>query len=353
MASNRLTRSRLLVMGAGFVALTAAGVLWAVTANDLGPSDLALVGELSGGWLGLIAGGVLTLYLTDIWRYQVYGWLVGRRVSFLHGLEASVACDFFSWITPGAAFGAPAAAYTLTRRGLPVEDAAIIAFGKSMVGSAVLIVLFFACLLSDLCPPLPAAITYLLLWGTGIIALLLLLPWAAVARRVWADALIERWRRGLEVRPSRRARWARAALNTLEAAIGRLDSLKMGRGLRLLAAVGVHLPFFAVFAGILCAACLALGAPSGSSAMALSVVYLGFLYVAPTPGAAGLSEITAVTFFGSQLGASGAVAVVLFFRAVTLYLHLVVGLIYLGLVGMEGLITRGRADAAGENGDRI
>jgi len=352
MATKQVSRARLVLMAAGFVGLTIAGMIWAVTANGLKFADLGGLSAISRSWALVIAGGVLALYLADICRYQVYGWLVGRRVTFLQALEASVACDFFSWITPGAAFGAPAAVYTLARRGIPAEDATIIAFGKSMVGSAVLIILVFACLSSDLCPPLPAAISYLLLWGTGVIAVVLLVPVVAVAQRARAGALIARGYAGLDGRSSRAAAGARVLLSTLEKVIVRLDGLALGGGIRLWAAIGIHLPFFAVFAGILCACCLALGAPSATTAMALSLVYLGFLYVAPTPGAAGLSEITAVTFFGSQLGAGAAVTVVLFFRAITLYLHLLVGLIYLIGVGMEGLIAQRVPDEPLRKDDR-
>ena len=85
------------------------------------------------------------------------------------------------------------------------------------------------------------------------------------------------------------------------------------------------------------------GAAPASEAAAVSLVYLGFIYVAPTPGASGLSEATALTFFGSLVDPPSAVMVVFLFRFITLYLHLVVGIVYLSIVGgAEEILARSR-----------
>ena len=60
--------------------------------------------------LTLLAALCAGVYGTDVYRYQVIGRAVGVAVSWRVALEASVACFFFGWTTPGTAFGAPAAA---------------------------------------------------------------------------------------------------------------------------------------------------------------------------------------------------------------------------------------------------
>jgi uncharacterized membrane protein YbhN (UPF0104 family) len=84
----------------------------------------------------------------------------------------------------------------------------------------------------------------------------------------------------------------------------------------------------------------AFGASSLPHAIGISIVYAAFTYVAPTPGGAGLSEAAATVFYGSILSAHDAMLVVLLFRALTFYLHIVVGVIYVGIIGGTGQILQ-------------
>ena len=62
------------------------------------------------------------------------------------------------------------------------------------------------------------------------------------------------------------------------------------------------------------------------------------MYVAPTPGGAGLAEGAAQGFFGALLPTAGAVVAVLLFRALTFYLYMVVGVLHVAWVGGLGAI---------------
>ncbi|MBI3038571.1 flippase-like domain-containing protein [bacterium] len=75
------------------------------------------------------------------------------------------------------------------------------------------------------------------------------------------------------------------------------------------------------------------GSTSLTKAINVSTVYVGFTYVAPTPGAAGLAEASGAAFFRGILPEKKAVLVVLLFRVLTSYFQVVFGLIYLGFVG--------------------
>jgi uncharacterized membrane protein YbhN (UPF0104 family) len=67
--------------------------------------------------------------------------------------------------------------------------------------------------------------------------------------------------------------------------------------------------------------------------MTTSVVFLGFQYLAPTPGAAGIGEATASPFFGALLSPDNAFLTVVLFRALTFYLHVIIGAVYLPIMG--------------------
>ncbi len=71
-----------------------------------------------------------------------------------------------------------------------------------------------------------------------------------------------------------------------------------------------------------------------------SWTYLAFMYVAPTPGAAGLAEATAQDFFGALVPVSSAVSVALLFRGLAYYLPVGLGAVHLVLIGgLDGVVT--------------
>jgi hypothetical protein len=71
----------------------------------------------------------------------------------------------------------------------------------------------------------------------------------------------------------------------------------------------------------------------------IAIVYQAFTYIAPTPG---IAEAGAGAFFAGLLGDGGAFAVVVLFRALTAYLQIAIGLVYLP-VGMIASGMRGES----------
>jgi uncharacterized membrane protein YbhN (UPF0104 family) len=275
---------------------------------------------------------------------------VGQLVTYRTALETSIANDFFSWITPGAALGAPAAVFIMGRRGVPWDTATIICFGKSMIGAALILLLTFLCLILGISPVLHPAFTILLLYASGVVSLVLGLPILAAVKKEQTVALLRLGKLRLHQVKSE-SKLKKRLLKLLEETtntVNRLHQLLRTRGLGWAVLVAfIHLPYFVVYGAILVVLLVNFDAQVSTSLMGVATVYLGFIYVAPTPGASGLSEATAASFFGGFTGAQAAFWVVILFRLVTVYLHLLVGALYFFWVGgvkeiMETATTRGR-----------
>src|SRR6478672_5193142 len=130
--------SRVMLWGALFVALTAAGVLFAFSRAPVRVRDLYNVfASQPASVLGAIAASCVAIYVTDVLRYRSLGRAVGTHVDWKAGLDSSVANFLFSWVFPGSTFGAPATIYMLGRRKVPWDAAVVIAFGKAFTGVAV------------------------------------------------------------------------------------------------------------------------------------------------------------------------------------------------------------------------
>jgi uncharacterized protein (TIRG00374 family) len=320
-----------------FVTLAGVGIAWAVRSTGVTAGDLGELWSLPLASLVAIFTLCAAMYVTDVLRYRAFGRAVGEHVTWRAALDACVANFFFSWITPGSALGAPAAIVMLGRRGVSWEGAALIAFGKSLTGSAVLIGIAFAFLAADLGPVLDDRARALFTWGIGVLVVVLTVPilgaiWPAGTNR-WIDRS-EAWlgRRGLFAG----RRWQRAIAavgNALRRTVAKLAKLREGGALMPVLLLGAHLLYFAVFVGIAVVLAMGFGASSLAHAIGVSTVYAAFTYCAPTPGGAGLSEAAAVVFFGGILPAREAVVVVLLFRSLTFYLDVVIGIVYLAVVG--------------------
>jgi uncharacterized protein (TIRG00374 family) len=271
------------------------------------------------------------MYATDMIRYRVFGRAVGEHVTWRAALDACVANFFFSWITPGAALGAPAAIVMLGRRGVTWEGATLIAFGKSLTGTAALVGVAFAALALGYGPDLDRAAIIVLATGTGILAGMMLVP---IIGAVWPDAM----KRGI----GKIKRWPRVTA-ALVRTVDKLAHLRKGGAAMPFAILAAHLAYLGVLVAIAVVIAHAFGAPL-PAATGISIVYAAFTYVAPTPGGAGLSEAAATVFYGSILTPHDAMLVVLLFRASTFYLHIVVGVVYLGVVGGTRQIMERRED---------
>jgi glycosyltransferase 2 family protein len=283
--------------------------------------------------LALLCAG---LYASDAVRYRLLGAAVGTPVGWRTALETSIANYFFGWVTPGGAFGAPAAVVMLARRGVPWDAAAVIAFGKSITGTAFLLLLAFAALAAGIGPAFGSGIRWTLAVGTGVVVVMLAVPMVAAffPRRSLASIDRSERRLGGDGAP----RLVRAVARGLRDTVERLALLRSGGFALVVKLAAANVAFYVAFLGVAVVLTMTLGGESWLRATGVSAVFLAFSYVAPTPGGAGLSEATAVIFYGSLLAPPEAVAVVLLSRALTFYLQVVVGAVYLPIAGGVGEI---------------
>ncbi|MDQ3335239.1 MAG: flippase-like domain-containing protein [Myxococcota bacterium] len=323
---------RLALFIALFIVLAGAGIWYGVRSSGVTFDDVGALWRLPVATL--VALGVLCVlfYVADMFRYRFVGRAVGVHVPWRATLDATIANFFFSWITPGAALGAPAAIVMLGRRGVPWDAAALIAFGKSLTGTAVLILLAFVVMALGLGPELDGGTLAVFTTGIGFVAAMLLVP---IVGAIWPAASLRLIAR-LEAWLLRRKRGHKLSVRFcagLRSAVERLAKLRTGGKLTPMLILLAHLANLGVLVAIATLLAHSFGAASIPHAIGISTVYAAFTYVAPTPGGAGISEAVGPAFYGSILSAHDAVVVVLLFRALTFYLHIVVGTIYLGIVG--------------------
>jgi len=305
---------RLIISGILFAGLTLLGIVWAIWYYDIGSSLFPQLVTLSASTLFILLAFYLALYITDVWRYQVLGAAVNHPVRFITALESSIANDLFSWVTPGTGLGMPAAIYVMGRRGIAWDAASLVCFGKSMIGSAVILLATFLLLLSGMNHQLSTTLTMVLLWGLGVVLLVIMVPIIAAMRHTQSLALIQwinlKLAQNTWLGTGRIYVFITKLLRVCSNAISRLHKLK-ARGLLWGAAVTlIHIPYMLVFSGMLWVVLLHYGAPLSGESAGVSIVYLGFTHVAPTPGASGLSEASAYSFFGDFLDPVKALAAV-------------------------------------------
>lgn len=300
-------RLRVALLLAAFVLLTAAGVWWAAPPRaELERIGRELVGLGAGKVVVLVAIGLAAIGAEMI-RLVVFGRLIDVRVTWRAAFDASVANDLFSWISPGAVLGEPASVYVMTRRGVPADAALAITAGKFATSFA--LIMGAACVLLALGhgPPIPvwatASIVATLGFGVVLVGGFAIAAWfPAVGRRVFG-------------------RWP-LARSTIE----RMQPFRAA-GLRgWLAMTSTHVLYYGAYVGLMLALGQMFGASSVTGLLPIAIVYQAFTYIAPTPG---IAEAAAGAFFGGLLGNAHAFAVVLLFRALTAYLQIAIGVVYL------------------------
>lgn len=334
-----------------FAGLATAGIAWGVRSSGVTLADLGDLWRLPVGTLVLLFALCFTIYVADVVRYRIFGRAIGETISWRAACDASVANYFFSWITPGAALGAPAAIVMLGRRGVSWDGAVVIAFGKSLTSTAVLIVLAFGMLAIGLGPELDGSMLAVFTTGTGLFAAMLLVP---IVGAIWPAATtrgldrLEGWLGRRRVFAGERARRVVAKLGAgLRDAVRRLARLRSGGAAMPLAILASHLVTLGLLIAVAVVLAHAFGASSTPRAIGISTVYVGFSYVAPTPGGAGLSEAAGPAFYGAILSTRDAMVVVLLFRALTFYLEIAVGIVYLAIVGGTAqILARSRLTTA-------
>jgi uncharacterized membrane protein YbhN (UPF0104 family) len=305
-----------------FVALTAAGVWWAAPPRaELARTWDELVGLGAVNAIVLLALGLAAIG-AEMVRLVVFGRILGAEVAWRAAFDASVANDLFSWISPGAVLGEPASIYVMTKRGVPADAALAITFGKFATSFA--LIMGAACVLLALGygPPIPGWATASIVATIGFGVLLVggfvvAAGWPAVGLRVFG-------------------RWELARKS-----IDRLAPFRQSGLAGWLVLTGTHVLYYGAYVGLLVALGVMFDASSICALLPIAIVYQAFTYIAPTPG---IAEASAGAFFGGVLGDAHAFAVVLLFRALTAYLQIVLGLVYLPVGGMlRGLLASRRA----------
>jgi uncharacterized protein (TIRG00374 family) len=325
------TRGRVLkgiAFALSFVLLSIAGAYYAMWSSGAGLSSLKILGDMGAGQLALLTILCLGIYAADVLRYRALGLAVRVRVDNRAALDASVANFFFSWITPGSTFGAPASIYMLGRRGVPWDAAVVIAFGKAFTGVALICFASLILVALGLGPEFDARLLGFVFLGGGIFLIIVTLIVVAAFRPAGAKRVVSgvfsRIRGG-------QGQWVSAMNRVTVRSIDRLASLHGGMALVLLLAS--HVLYFAVFVGVALVLIDGFGGDVTVAAAATTLVYIAFTYIAPTPGGAGFAEAFALPFFAHILPAEQAVLMVLTFRALTLAMQLVLGMPYLMIVG--------------------
>jgi hypothetical protein len=322
-------RIRFTVLLIAFVALTAAGVWWALPPRDAAARSWSELVALGAGNVVVLVAIALAVIGAEMVRLVVFGRALGVRVAWRAAFDASVANDLFSWISPGGMLGEPASVYVMTKRGVPVDGALAIMFGKFATSFA--LIMGTACVLLALGygPAIPG-------WAIGAIVVTLGLGVLLVGGFVvaaWWPARTLAWLERHEAATQRVL--ARRAFAATRRAIERLARFRDASWPALLAS---HLLYYGAYVGLLVVLGAMFGASSVAALVPIAIVYQAFTYIAPAPG---IPEAGAAAFFGGVLPDGGAFVVVLLFRALTAYFQILIALVYLPAGGtLRALVTQ-------------
>lgn len=315
---------RLRWFGLLFVACTAAGIAWA--AQDIDLSALDRLADLPQDTQGLIGALAVGLVVVEMWRFVAFARPLGVQLEASTAFDATVASNFFAWISPGSALAEPATIFMLGRRGVPWETAIALSLGKTVFGMFGFFGLTAIVLAAGLGPQLSLWLSLPFVSGSLVITATIGVVLAGV---VWPGVIAG----ALERVQGRFEEWPRV-VGGLDVAIGsvrRIYQFRSASPLQWVEMIASQLAYYGCFIGVLLALLSALGGPAVLDVLPRALAYQAFTYVAPTPGASGLGEATGEVFFGDVV--PDAALGVLLFRAATIYLHVLMGLLYLPLVG--------------------
>src|SRR5262245_35240411 len=265
---------RFVALLVGFAALTALGLWWAAPPSGAIARSLRELVSLGPGAIALLGALALAVVGAEMLRFCVIGRALGVRVSARAAIDATVANNLMTWISPGGLLGEPAAVYMLGRRGVAWDAALVICFGKFATSFA--FIMGLACVLLALghgphvatwaVAPIAATVALgVVLIGTLVVAAL---SPAAAHRRIGAfDGRLAggpRARRGMP--PSARGRIDRLA------GFGRCGA--PGR----LAIFASHLVYYGAYVGLLVALAAMFDARAIATIVPLAIVYQAFTY---------------------------------------------------------------------------
>lgn len=313
-----------------FFLLTAAGLTWLLMrSGDMSFLEVGMLQILSRPWLvALLVALLLLEWYSDYLRYYVLARYLGVEMPLRFGIKVVFANLFFSYLTPGATFGAPVTIYMMKKNGAKLPNAIALAVIKSfmlffvMIAGGVFVFLFGDFALS------PA--TQKLLWVcAGFISLLLMLLMVIIFRPDVASRWNSRLFNGMRAfalrrnHPIERLNRIEEGFNTTLQAFATFGA--SGFWAIFLAIFTTSLNLFFVFA-ISVTLLFALGFQiTSNQAWYYSFLYYFLIAFAPTPGASGLAEGGGYLFF-QHLGSPSLVSsYVVLWRLLTCYLVIAIG----------------------------
>jgi uncharacterized protein (TIRG00374 family) len=328
----RLRRRRLVLWLLVMMVVGAAGIAWAVPSVAAARQALDRLAGI-GVWAPLtILAGTLIMVVTEAVRIIVVGRIVDVKVRPGDAIDAAVANQVLTAVTPSAGLGEPAVAYMLRRRGVSSDAAVVIPlvkFATSFVfifGLGALLVAFRQGPRPDSWLSMPAALGLLALAASMSALIFGGLHPEAAGRTI--DRL-EHFLAGRRVLsgPRAQARVVRAA-NSARRAVGLLTRLRARGPRAIVALIAVHVLYYAGYVITLPLLAWMIADAPPVAVMTRALTYLCWVFVMPTPGGVGLGEAAAVVFFDDVLTPPDAIAVVIGFRLATLYVPVVLGAIY-------------------------
>lgn len=341
-----MTRSRwrLVAMLTAFVILTVVGVWWAAPTSDILATTVRALAALGPGAIVLVVAVGIAAIPAEMLRLYVFGRVIGVDVGARAAFDASIANDLFSWISPGGLAGEPAAVYAMHRRGVSLDGTLAIMFAKFATSFALIYGVSAVLLFAGYGPPIAPWAIFSIAFA---IAFGVVLCGSFIAGAIW-PALVGRWISGLEAWLLRRwllrgplaSRAVAGAAAVARRSIDRLARFRTAGAAGWLAIAASHVVYYAVYVGLLVLLAALFDARSLTAIVPIAIIYQGFTYIAPTPG---IAEASASVFFDAQLAGASAVIVVLLFRALTAYLQILLGLVYLPLIGAMSAILDKRS----------
>ncbi len=307
----------------------------------VGPSNIVEgMQELPPMYIGF---GFLFLALdlsADSMRYWSAGRALGSPISFFLGLRVCLVNLFGAFITPGAGGAAPAVAWYLKGRGFDETRGLSIAIIKGVLGFYVLVPCA-ACLaliapgdvLND-----PQIRLILLSSCLGVSVLLALITCIAI----WPNFIANLIHRSMDSMASvikggkptgKRQRFRRFLTwlgDILQKTAKDLGGFFRGKKRFVFATFGFTVVNIAVLMTIAFILGLGFGLEPGATKldlMFMSILYVVLVFIAPTPGGAGIAEFGGQFMFDPVLGEGEAVAFTLIWRTFTCYIPFIMGAI--------------------------
>lgn len=326
------------------VAAIVVGLWWKAPANAR-----ALVRHLDWRYVALLPVLVLADYVLGGLRYRaLFDGRILTRVSLWNNMRANWANIFLGAATPFQTGGGPAQLYVLWRSGARVSEAllaSLINFG----GTVIFFLISTVAAILTLPPGLfPENVAGMIRGGLAVLVVVILLVLAALAFPHTALAAVrwvyDRWR----VRFRRLARSRDPVIAALEGGIVHFrdalrHTLRRGKGALAMTVVFTLILFFNKYTiGYVIVRALGHTVPYDVF-LGLQCIQLGLIYFAPTPGAAGVAEMSSIWLMAAVLPVELLVIYTVLWRFFTTVLGAIIGGILL-LIDMRKL-TRGRAAA--------